>query len=353
MNSGQQMPCNTLRQSHHSNIPDTPAFYCNATNNSHRQSQNVYPTHEHPFVGGHVHARGPKPHLTHTIKPDTYDGSQSYEQYASHFQDCAELSGWDSRTKVLILASCLRGQARTYYMSLSDNERRDYFLLSNRLKQRFGSSRHQSLWLSKLENRRRNKGESVASLGDDLRQLAQKAYYDLDHRAQERLALNQLYKLIPLDMKCRCIDHNCESVTEAISVIEKYESILGSPHVPNVRLLDTKNDYSSQSFSDIFTTMKSIENRLSKIEMSTPKQPVNENTSNGRVCFGCKSPEHLWRQCPYNQNRQNFNSRRNNTPPKYSPNVHPSHSYSNATNSNQQNRNYSSAISQPQHVSEN
>ncbi|VDI55928.1 Hypothetical predicted protein [Mytilus galloprovincialis] len=42
--------------------------------------------------------------------------------------------------------------------------------------------------------RRRMAGESIAEVGDDIRQLAQKAYYDLDLAAQESLALNQLFK---------------------------------------------------------------------------------------------------------------------------------------------------------------
>ncbi|KAH3727890.1 hypothetical protein DPMN_053836 [Dreissena polymorpha] len=63
-----------------------------------------------------------------------------------HFEDCAELSYWDYRTKVLVLASIPRGAARNYYISLSESERRDYETLTSRLFQRFGSSKHQNLW---------------------------------------------------------------------------------------------------------------------------------------------------------------------------------------------------------------
>ena len=50
------------------------------------------------------------------------------------------------------------------------------------------------MWLAKYESRHRQRGESIASLADDLRQLAQRAYSDLDVHSQERLALNMLYK---------------------------------------------------------------------------------------------------------------------------------------------------------------
>ena len=51
--------------------------------------------------------------------------------------------------------------------------------------------------------------------------MAKKAYRNLDTQAQESLALNQLYKLILIEMKCRCTDHDCQSVQEAVEVIER------------------------------------------------------------------------------------------------------------------------------------
>ena len=254
----------------------------------------------------------PAPQLPATLKlkPDTYDGSQNFEQYASHFQDCSELSGWNEHTKVLLLAASLRGPARNYYMSLPHTERRDYFLLTARLTERFGISRHQSLWLSKLENRRRSKGESIASLGDDLRQLAQKAYCDLDMRAQERLALNQFYKLISVEMKCRCIDHSCQTINDAVSVVEKYESILGSTQLANIRALDTKSSTAQSSVPDLAAALKRIEERLNKIEKSHQSHSSPVSGNNAKVCFGCNSPKHFWRQCPHNHEQQHLRQNR-------------------------------------------
>ena len=71
--------------------------------------------------------------------------------------------------------------------------------------------------------RRREPQESIAAVGDDIRQMAQKAYCNLDSVAQEALALYQLYKVISLEMKCRCIDKDCRTVSEAVDVIERYE----------------------------------------------------------------------------------------------------------------------------------
>lgn len=63
--------------------------------------------------------------------------------------------------------------------------------------------------------RKRLPDESIAILGDDILQMVQRAYHNLDALAQEALALNQPYKVISLEMKCRCIDKDCQIVAEA------------------------------------------------------------------------------------------------------------------------------------------
>ena len=49
------------------------------------------------------------------IKPESYSGTEDWEEYQSHFEDCADLSMWDNRSKVLFLTASLKGKARTYY----------------------------------------------------------------------------------------------------------------------------------------------------------------------------------------------------------------------------------------------
>ncbi|KAH3703296.1 hypothetical protein DPMN_026552 [Dreissena polymorpha] len=268
-----------------------------SNNNRHAAQQNAPYTRDTPVTyqndrrfghGDNVpHAYMSSPHHMH-VKPDTYEGSGPFESYVSHFEDCAELSGWDMRTKVLMLSSSLRGTARTYYMSLPEQERRDYRILSSRLNNRFGTAgKHQYMWLTKFEERRRVKDESISSLAHDIRQLAQKAYSEFDHRSQEQLALHQLYKLIPNDMKCRCIDRNCTNIIEAVAVIERYESILGTS-TTNIRACNVDTSVES--------ALKQITDRLSNLESRNSPQSVPKK------CYGCNSTEHFWKSCPQNMN---------------------------------------------------
>ena len=257
------------------------------------------------------HYQGP------TLKPDPYSGQENWEEYISHFENCADLCQWDHRQKVLMLAASFRGQARTFYMSLSHSEKANYRLLVSTLYHRFGSSRHQNRWLAKLEMRRREPGESIAAVGDDIRQMAQKAYCNLDPLAQEALALNQLYKVVSLEMKCRCIDRDCTSVSEAVDVIERYEAIMGDNSdrkKSNMRTIDSSPvRRESHQQSKLESTLERIEARLDRLEkhaqfnpkpapqqQTYPKQSGGGQKPTKRTCFTCSSPHHMYRNCPYN-----------------------------------------------------
>ena len=191
-----------------------------------------------------------------------------------------------------------------FYSSLPEMERRNYDLLTDRLTLRFGvSGKPQCSWLNKLESRKRQKSESIASLADDIRQLCQKAYSDLDYYAQEKLALNQLYKLISPEMRCRCIDRDCATVNQAVSIIERYESILGTQH-NDIRAYESSQP--AKPDTSLETILQRIESRLDKIE-SGDRQAQNRS----RVCFGCNASDHLWSSCPQNSRSRPDNLSRN------------------------------------------
>jgi hypothetical protein len=79
-----------------------------------------------------------------SIKPEHYDGGEDWEEYISHFEICAELGKWHETDKVLALAAALRGPARTFYISLGQEEKRNYAALIERLGLKFGSTRQQN-----------------------------------------------------------------------------------------------------------------------------------------------------------------------------------------------------------------
>ena len=134
--------------------------------------------------------------------------------------------------------------------------------------------------------------------------------------AQETLALNQLYKLIPVEMKCRCIDSMCQNVYQAVEVIERYEAILGDhsqdAKKSNIRAIDT-----SGIDTTISSVLQKLDSRLEKLESISlvhqnntaqqyRRQSGPQNVNRDRKCFFCNASDHMYRSCPQrNQNHYN------------------------------------------------
>ena len=98
------------------------------------------------------------------VKPEFYTGNEDWDQYISHFQNCADLGRWSKMDKALTLSACLKGQARAFYLGLSPLDRSSYYRLVQKFSERFGSVRQQSRYLTKFETRKRKPGERLLPL---------------------------------------------------------------------------------------------------------------------------------------------------------------------------------------------
>lgn len=190
--------------------------------------------------------------------------------------------------------------------------------LVDKLEQKFGSSRQQNRWLSRFESRRRTPNESKAALADDLRQMSQKAYPNLDALAQETLSINQLYKSITLDMKCGCIYKDCQTIADAVEVIERYEAVLGEGEKRKqaVRAIgddkDVKRNNSGGSAGtiqpELTDTLKQIMTTLERLESGQTAKFGGRQNQN-RECFICRALDHFTRECPMYQQKPDTKNR--------------------------------------------
>lgn len=109
------------------------------------------------------------------------------------------------------------------------------------------------------------------------------------------LALNQLYKIVLLEMKSRCNDRDGYTVAEAVDVFIRYEAIMGDNpdrKKPNMRTIDSSpiERGESQQKSKLESTLDRIDARLNKLEKlaqftsrtgfspTAPKQSVGTQT---------------------------------------------------------------------------
>ena len=235
------------------------------------------------------------------FKPDTYNGLGDWEEYILHFELCAKIGKWTDIEKTLILGISLTGQARTFYTGLQKTDREDYNLLRKKLEKRFGETRKGQIlkWRREFENRRRNFGESITSLADDLRLLSRRAYGNFDVNTQEYLAMDQLYKSIKPEIKLRCFDRNCKTLEDAIEVIETYEEMINN-HKESRKINSTheKKDCQTES-KNRNLKKKSYVDSKPLIEEKTHRRPTNKQHKRSKRCFICNLFGHFKRDCPY------------------------------------------------------
>ena len=249
------------------------------------------------------------------MKPQTYNGDEDWESYLNHFELCSKLGRWSYQDRVLYLAASLRGNAQVYYMTLMPAERSSYHTLVVKLGLRFSNARQQPMWISRLEARVRRQNESIAELGDDLRRMSQRAYSSLNSEAKEMLALNQLYKSVSHELKYKCISKNCTSVTQAVSIIELYEAILGEDSAKNLvrqataepdRNLQAKESFSySRDDNNLQGILRQLQNcieMLSRHCNTKTRGDQGPRDRNGQgLCYICFSSCHLQRNCPHRE----------------------------------------------------
>ncbi len=154
--------------------------------------------------------------------------------------------------------------------------------------------------------------------------IAQRAYPNLGPDAQETLALHQLYKIIPIEMKCRCIDRDCTTIATAVQIIERYEALLGDStdrKRTTIRAIDSQfNRKRPDSGRDTSHTSRmddplhQVMDRLAKLENYPDTRNAGYRTQQNkpmggrgmprpirRRCYACDSDDHFMRECPIYQ----------------------------------------------------
>ena len=247
------------------------------------------------------------------VRPEIYDGTTDWEEYISHFSDCAELGSWNDHAKCLVLAANLRGAARKYYTGLSTEEKQDYHRLMGALKRRFGGEHRQDSWLARLEMRKRKPDESISDLGDDIWQMTQRAYHDFDHRSQEQLALKHFYRLLDADMKVKCIENRCNNILDAVYVVERYEALYADRKESKrstVRAVEVQPDAATMAMQRIIEELNRLAARQDRVEEQSRRtfKSTHAYVPRGEVtCYLCGEKGHYRSDCPRRMNGDSGN----------------------------------------------
>ena len=111
------------------------------------------------------------------VLPETFQGTESWEDWIEHFERVAAVNEWTSNaSKLKWLKVRLTGKAAAALKRFSEATRNDYAALKEALQKRFEPASKKELYMAEFQIRRKRKDEDWASFGDSLRFLAEKSY---------------------------------------------------------------------------------------------------------------------------------------------------------------------------------
>lgn len=164
------------------------------------------------------------------VLPETYSGTEDWDDWCFHFENVAAVNGWDDAQKLKWLRVRLIGRAQKALHRLPETSRTTYEVTRTALKARFDPESRQTRYQAEFQTRRKRTGEGWADFADDLKVLADKAYPSLREEAREQLTINAyLLQLTNPQVAFAVKQKQPRTVDEVVSATLEMESYLVSP----------------------------------------------------------------------------------------------------------------------------
>ena len=161
-----------------------------ASQRAETSSSTLNQTCEIPLQGSSNFTLGSKGDNHINLKPQTFSGTDDFENFLAQFEITAEINGWDYRAKSLYLANSLTGTARSLLNEVTAEQRRDYKSLVQKLTARYGSENRAEVYRSQLKSRCKGKGETIPELAQAIKKLTRQSYPNATLDVIEALSLD-------------------------------------------------------------------------------------------------------------------------------------------------------------------
>ena len=229
------------------------------------------------------------------LKPDTFDGTAPLREFLAQFLLIARANLWTEAEKAVVLASCLRGKARSLLESCADGIKSlTYAELTEKLELRFGEGHLSQNYYSLFTNRKQRFGEEYVALGSDLERLSRLAYPECTYAVRDKIACSQFVSALFDGFVKRTLQ--LEGVTSLKIAVERakaVKAIQGESFGERNRggKFFNKNGGTSETANPILGEQKEKENvkegEKRKFVRSKPKE-----------CWLCGRQGHFRNECP-------------------------------------------------------
>jgi len=251
------------------------------------------------------------------LKPDTYDGSVSLNEFLIQFELIARANRWTGEAKTAILISCLRGKARAVLESVLDLENVSFDELKSKLELRFGEIHSLQNYYSQFTNRKQRFGEDIASLGSELERLSQLAYPECSQMVRDKIACAQFISALSNRFVSRTLQ--LEGVTSLRLAIERARTIKliqesdfeqkkkninfesGGENRNNNNFGNNYNREARNYKKNIGNNFKGEEGKFNKNKYGKNENNERRKTGNGKECWECGKEGHFRSECPGKQ----------------------------------------------------
>ena len=269
------------------------------------------------------------------VMPELFHGkpSDDFEAWLQNFDISAAVNRWDDETRRQILLVRLRGPAQRLVLGLPEATLDDYAALRAALRARFLPPERVSLHRTELRTRRRQRGEPLSSLADDILLLAARAYPDADANGQalvHQIALDAFVDALDDSLRRRVREREPANVQEALRRALTLECMDQSeqsrhPSFPSSSLpptfpqsaVDPPSQVLAASvpphsvdrfgamlvrFEEAMDKMVTIVDRLQLRTVQPPVPPPRPQAPRQYrrpVCYACGTPGHVRTECPH------------------------------------------------------
>lgn len=226
--------------------------------------------------------------LGYVLRPPTFDGNSSWEEFLIQFEAVAKSNGWDEPRKALALVSSLEGPARGVLSSLFAAKRENFEELTLALEFRYGAKNFTQLNYVKFQNYKQRKGESISELASEIERLAQAAFADCPAEAQDKLAASQFISALANSEMKRTLRLGSFSTLRAVVLRALEIEAVGT-------LSDHSNEERDTRCGNLLQGTKDMRKRT--FHTALPPKPEK----NSAECWNCGKTGHLQRNCPKKQ----------------------------------------------------
>ena len=252
------------------------------------------------------------------VLPDTFDGSQCWDDWISHFENVADVNEWNDGLKLKWIKVRLVGRAQKAFQHLGEDAKVNYAGVKAALRVRFEPESKQSRYRAELETRQKKREEGWADFAEDLRVLSEKAYPQLQPQARECLALTAFLKQISNPQVAFAVRQKQpgnldEAVTAALEMESYVDQSRTKGCVASIQEETVVAATGSQQDHRLLLLVEKLVDRVEKLEksskeayrrdrppldrMKTSHQGSGSQHDYSRACWNCGKIGHLAKNC--------------------------------------------------------